>query len=134
MPDLPYDYWLEHHQNDYENNNLKHIQLITPQTSKERILQIDKESKDAFIYMVSSSSTTGSQSGFAQQQLDYFDRIGGYKLSTPQIVGFGIKDHETFAQATTHAKGAIIGSAFIKMLAKEGLKGIDKFIKGIKYQ
>ncbi len=134
MPDLPYDYWLEHHQNDYENNNLKHIQLITPQTSKERILQIDKESKDAFIYMVSSSSTTGSQIGFAQQQLDYFDRIGSYKLSTPQIVGFGIKDHETFAQATTHAKGAIIGSAFIKMLAKEGLKGIDKFIKDIKYQ
>ncbi len=132
MPDLPYDYWLEHHKDDYEHNNLKHIQLITPQTSKERILEIDKQSEDAFIYMVSSSSTTGSQIGFAQEQLDYFERIGSYNLQTPQIVGFGIKDNETFSQATSHAKGAIIGSAFIKMLSKRGLNGIDGFIKNIR--
>jgi tryptophan synthase alpha chain len=132
MPDLPYDYWLEHHLKDYQDNNLKHIQLITPQTSKKRILQIDKQSEDAFIYMVSSSSTTGSQSGFAQEQLDYFERIGSYNLQTPQIVGFGIKDNETFSQATTYAKGAIIGSAFIKMLTKQGLNGIDGFIKNIR--
>lgn len=132
MPDLPYDYWVEHHKNDYDNHNLKHVQLITPQTSKERILQIDEQSKDSFIYMVSSSSTTGSQSGFAKEQLEYFERIGSYDLKTPQIVGFGIKDQETFAQATTHAKGAIIGSAFIKMLTKEGLTGIEGFVKGIR--
>lgn len=131
MPDLPYDYWVEHHKNDYDNNNLKHIQLITPQTSLERIHQIDKQSKDAFIYMVSSSSTTGSQSGFAKEQLDYFERISSYNLETPQIVGFGIKDHETFTQATKHAKGAIIGSAFIKMLSIEGIDGIGNFIKKI---
>ena len=132
MPDLPYDYWAEHHQKDYEDHNLKHVQLITPQTSKERIHQIDEQSKESFIYMVSSSSTTGSQSGFAREQLDYFDRIGSYNLKTPQIVGFGIKDQETFARATTHAKGAIIGSAFIKMLSKEGLTGIEGFVKGIR--
>jgi tryptophan synthase alpha chain len=132
MPDLPYDYWQEHHQKDYQDNNLKHIQLITPQTSTDRIKEIDEQSKDAFIYMVSSSSTTGSQTGFAKEQLDYFERIGSYGLKTPQIVGFGIKDHETFSQATTNAKGAIIGSAFIKMLSKEGLDGIDKFIKNVR--
>lgn len=132
MPDLPYDYWAEYHQKDYEEHNLKHVQLITPQTSKERILQIDEQSKDSFIYMVSSSATTGSQSGFAKEQLDYFERIGSYNLKTPQIVGFGIKDHDTFSQATSHAKGAIIGSAFIKMLTKEGLGGIEGFVKGIR--
>jgi len=132
MPDLPYDYWAEHHQKDYKAHNLKHVQLITPQTSKERIHQIDEQSQDSFIYMVSSSSTTGSQSGFAGEQLDYFERIGSYNLKTPQIVGFGIKDNTTFEQATKHAKGAIIGSAFIKMLAKEGLDGIEGFVKGIR--
>jgi tryptophan synthase alpha chain len=132
MPDLPYDYWREHHQKDYEDNNLKHVQLITPQTSTERIKQIDEQSKDSFIYMVSSSATTGSQTGFAREQLDYFDRIGSYNLKTPQIVGFGIKDHNTFSQSTTHAKGAIIGSAFIKMLGENGLRGIDGFVKSVK--
>jgi tryptophan synthase alpha chain len=132
MPDLPYDYWAEHHQKDYEDNNLKHVQLITPQTSNERIKQIDDQSKDSFIYMVSSSATTGKQTGFAQEQLSYFDRIGNTNLKNPQIVGFGIKDHETFTQATSHAKGAIIGSAFIKMLTKDGLGGIESFVKGIR--
>ncbi len=132
MPDLPYDYWLEHHKQDYEDFDLKYIQLITPQTSKERILEIDKQSKDAFIYMVSSSATTGSQSGFAEEQLNYFDRIASYDLESPQIVGFGIKDSTTFKQATKHAKGAIIGSAFIKALEKESIKGIEDFVKSIR--
>jgi tryptophan synthase alpha chain len=132
MPDLPYDYWLEHHQKDYQDHDLKHVQLITPQTSRERIDLIDQQSKDSFIYMVSSSATTGSQTGFANEQLNYFDRIGSYKLETTQIVGFGIKDNTTFEQATKHAKGAIIGSAFIKMLKKDGLEGIEGFVKGIR--
>jgi len=132
MPDLPYDYWLEHHKKDYDDFNLKHIQLITPQTSKERIKNIDQQSKDAFIYMVSSSSTTGSQTGFADVQLNYFDKIASYDLDSPQIVGFGIKDNKTFQQATKHAKGAIIGSAFIKMLENNGVKGIPKFISSIR--
>lgn len=132
MPDLPYDYWEEHHKKDYDGYDLKHVQLITPQTSEDRIKTIDKQSKDSFIYMVSSSATTGSQEGFADEQLNYFDRIGSYNLSTPQIVGFGIKDDITFQQATKHAKGAIIGSAFIKMLEKEGVNGIDNFIKLIR--
>jgi tryptophan synthase alpha chain len=70
MPDLPYEYWEEHYKAIYDKYNLKHIQLITPQTSKERILLIDEQSRDGFIYMVSSSATTGSQKGFQQEQLD----------------------------------------------------------------
>jgi len=132
MPDLPYDYWEEHHQKDYQDFNLKHVQLITPQTSVERIQKIDEQSQDAFIYMVSSSATTGSQTGFADEQLNYFERIGSYNLKTPKIVGFGIKDETTFQQATKYAKGAIIGSAFIKMLEKDGVKGIEGFVKSIK--
>ncbi len=132
MPDLPYDYWKEHYSAIYEKYGLKHVQLITPQTSKERILEIDGQSRDGFIYMVSSSATTGSQEGFRQEQLDYFERIASYNLKSPRIVGFGIKDDTTFFQATAKAKGAIIGSAFIKMLKTEGKKGIHQFISSIR--
>ena len=132
IPDLPYDYWEEQYKPIYDKYNLKHIQLITPQTSKERILEIDDQSQDGFIYMVSSSATTGSQKGFQQEQLDYFNRIDSYNLKSPRIVGFGIKDETTFLQATSKAKGAIIGSAFIKMLKRDGKDGIQKFIGSIR--
>ena len=39
---------------------------------------------------------------------------------------------DTFTAATTHAKGAIIGSAFIKMLTKEGVPGIGGFVSSIR--
>ena len=132
MPDLPYAYWEEHYKEIYEKHNLQHVQLITPQTSKERVFEIDKQSQDGFIYMVSSSATTGSQKGFQQEQLDYFKRIDSYNLTSPRIVGFGIKDATTFVQATSTSKGAIIGSAFIKMLSSDGKKGISKFIQSIR--
>jgi len=53
-------------------------------------------------------------------------------LKNPQIVGFGINNNATFNQATKHAKGAIIGSAFIKFLTNNSVGEIDKFIKSIR--
>jgi tryptophan synthase alpha chain len=104
--------------------------LITPQTSDERIRYIDSIS-NGFIYMVSSASVTGSQSGFGEKQTHYFKRIADMNLKNPQIVGFGISDHKTFTQATSYAKGAIIGSAFIKHLKSKGIKHIADFVKNI---
>jgi len=40
-----------------------------------------------------------------------------------------IKDAETFQAATKNAAGAIIGSAFIKHLTKNGIQGIPDFLK-----
>ena len=54
------------------------------------------------------------------------------KLQNPQIVGFGISDEETFNQATEYAKGAIIGSAFIKHLNANGKNNIANFVKSIR--
>jgi len=109
---------------------LINVLLITPQTSEQRIRYIDSVS-DGFIYMVSSASVTGNQSGFGEIQEQYFERIAAMKLKNPQIVGFGISDSATFNQATKHAKGAIIGSAFIKNLTENGVKSIDNFVRNI---
>ena len=35
-------------------------------------------------------------------------------LRNPVLIGFGIKDKESFAKACSYANGAIIGTAFIK--------------------
>ena len=130
IPDLPVDVYHKEYKSTFEKYGLINVFLITPQTSDERIRFIDSVS-DGFIYMVSSASTTGAKTGFGNEQDVYFDRIAKMNLKNPQIVGFGISNNETFTQATKQAKGAIIGSAFIKYLTKNGIDTIDNFTKPI---
>ena len=131
LPDLPVDVYDEHYKTTFEKYGLINVFLITPQTSDERIRYIDSIS-GGFIYMVSSASTTGAKSGFGDTQTDYFKRIASLKLKNPQIVGFGISNNETFTKATQYAKGAIIGSAFIKHLTDKGITKIQDFISMVR--
>jgi len=115
---------------------LLNIFLITPQTSDERIKQIDAIS-EGFIYMVSSASTTGAKTGISSDQEAYFKRIDNMNLKNPRLVGFGISDRESFLKASNGASGAIIGSAFVKLVGnaknlREEIVGFVKSIKGLK--
>jgi tryptophan synthase alpha chain len=49
------------------------------------------------------------------------------KLKNPVLVGFGIKDKETFTAACKYANGAIIGSAYIKAL--DGAERVEEKTK-----
>ncbi|SIR36377.1 tryptophan synthase subunit alpha [Maribacter ulvicola] len=131
LPDLPLDIYQEDYEAIFRKYGLLNVFLITPQTSEARIRKID-DASNGFIYMVSSASVTGSKSGFGQEQESYFERIAAMNLNTPQIVGFGIKDKETFKQATKTAKGAIIGSAFIKHLTANGTGKTADFVNLIR--
>ncbi len=130
IPDLPVDIYNAEYKSIFEKYGLINVFLITPQTSEKRIRFIDSIS-NGFIYMVSSASTTGTQSGFGDQQTAYFKRIANMNLKNPQIIGFGISNHETFTQATQYAKGAIIGSAFVKHVTKHGVDTINTFTNTI---
>ena len=131
IPDLPVDVYNEEYKAIFEKYGLINVFLITPQTSVERISFIDSIS-NGFIYMVSSASVTGNQTGFGNDQKQYFERISNMDLNNQQIIGFGINNNETFNQATQYAKGAIIGSAFIKFISNNSVDEIDKFIKSIR--
>lgn len=131
IPDLPVDVYADEYKAIFEKYGLMNVFLITPQTSDDRIHFIDSVS-DGFIYMVSSASVTGSQSGFGSTQEDYFKRIASMNLKNPQVIGFGINNAETFNQATKFAKGAIIGSAFIQHLTENGTGKIADFAKAIR--
>ena len=131
IPDLPVDVYHEEYQAIFEKYGLINVFLITPQTSVERINFIDSVS-NGFIYMVSSASVTGSKKGFGNDQEAYFKRISNMDLKNPQIIGFGISDNKTFTQATDYAKGAIIGSAFIKFLSENSLDDIPNFVTSIR--
>ncbi|OWP82938.1 tryptophan synthase subunit alpha [Flavobacterium davisii] len=130
IPDLPLEIYELEYSSIFEKYDLANIFLITPQTSETRIRKIDALS-NTFIYMVSTASVTGSQSGFGTEQMKYFENIALMNLQNPQIIGFGISNHETFQQATTYQKGAIIGSAFIKHLKKNGVNTIENFVNSL---
>ena len=76
--------------------------------------------------MVSSFSTTGSGKTLDASQA-YFERLAKMKLNNPKIIGFGIKDKNTFENACKYANGAIIGTAFVQALANPG--NIDRKVK-----
>lgn len=133
IPDLPFADYMADYKETADRYDLKMIMLITPETSEERIRQID-EHTSSFIYMVSSAATTGAQQSFDEQKQAYFRRINAMKLRNPRLVGFGISNKATFDAAASNSSGAIIGSKFIQLLKSEATaaQAIDKLLDALK--
>lgn len=131
LPDLPLEEYEENYKELFQKYELHNILLITPQTPEKRIRRID-EATGGFIYMVSSSSTTGAGRKVEDFHTDYFERIQNMNLNSPRLIGFGISDASTFNNACRYANGAIIGSAFVTAVQNNGLQeSIRKFILNI---
>jgi tryptophan synthase alpha chain len=125
LPDLPeYEYETEYG-TVIKKYGLDFVFLVTPETSEERVRKLD-ELSNGFLYAVSSSSTTGKDKNMADVK-SYLQKIKNLKLKNPLLVGFGIKDKQSFEAACENANGAIIGTAFIKTL--ENTRNIDETTK-----
>jgi tryptophan synthase alpha chain len=133
LPDLPPEVYLDQFSGIFEKYNLYNIFLITPQSDDERIRMIDSVCR-GFIYLVSSYSITGMKGDFTEDQLSYFSRIRDMNLLNPRLIGFGISEKYTFRSACRMAHGAIIGSAFVRMLSENGssFENIRKFIDDLR--
>lgn len=130
IPDLPVNEYLEEHKSIADKYDVSPVFLITPSTSAARIKEIDKISH-AFIYLVSGNTTTGNDSSI---QTEAIIKIKNLKLKNPLIIGFGIKNRADYSAACKLGNGAIIGSAFINIIAesKDLKKDIPGFINQIK--
>jgi len=114
LPDLPVDDYSAHYKACFRENNVYNIFLVAPTTTKQRLEQILPEA-EGFVYMVSSSSTTGNTNN-AKSQLNYVETIRDVRQDLPVMAGFGIDDGDKFRRVCQYANGGIIGSAFIKEL------------------
>ncbi len=114
LPDLPMYEFENEFKTLFEKHQLKFIFLMTPETSEERIRKIDRLCS-GFLYAVSSSSTTGNNKAISDQ-MPYFKKLQDMHLNNPILVGFGIKDKETFEAACKFTNGAIVGTAYIKAI------------------
>jgi tryptophan synthase alpha chain len=133
IPDLPMDIYLKLYKPTFEQYHLSNVFLVTPNTSEKRIRQIDGEST-AFIYAVSSSSTTGSKNDFSGAA-SYLNYLKGIQLETPILTGFNIKTKTDFDQACSYVNGAIIGSEFIRQITNKSNEletAVKNYVNSIK--
>ena len=132
LPDLPEHEFETEYGDIIKKHRLDFIFLVTPETSEGRVRKLD-ELSSGFIYAVSSSSTTGGDKNLSEIK-SYLQKLKAMSLKNPILVGFGIKDKSTFETACANANGAIIGTAYIKALAKPGnvTDITSKFLESIK--
>jgi tryptophan synthase alpha chain len=115
LPDLPLQEFETHYAASFDKYGIHPVFLVTPETSDDRLRKIDSLSR-GFIYAVSSSSTTGKAKNFGAQK-EYFRHLQQMQLQNPVLVGFGIRDQATFDAACANTRGAVIGTAYIQLLA-----------------
>jgi len=128
LPDLPLYFYEKNYRPFYEKNDLCPVFLVTPQTSGERIRQLDAASR-GFLYAVSTASTTGGTTGFGEAQTTYFKRLAKLNLKNPVMAGFGVSDNTAFRSVCQHLNGVVVGSAFIR--AQEAGVPASEFVKKI---
>lgn len=131
VPDVPFEEKAEHY--DYcKAVGIDLISMIAP-TSEERIETIAKEA-EGFIYCVSSMGVTGVRK---EINTDIGAMVAHVKkvTDTPVAVGFGISTPEQAKKMASLADGAIVGSAIVKMVAKNGkdsVAPVSEYVRSMK--
>lgn len=116
LPDVPFEE-KEEFASLCEAYGIDLISMIAP-TSKERIRMIAKEAK-GFLYVVSSLGVTGVRSEIKTDIASLIKEVRAV-TDVPCAVGFGISTPEQAAKMAAVSDGAIVGSAIVRIIAKEG--------------
>lgn len=116
VPDLPVEE-SQQYKKECVAGGVDTIFLASPSTDSERLKQILAQTS-GYLYLISLYGVTGTRAAIAESALTlikkYSDFIAG---SVPLAVGFGISKPEHVAQVIeAGADGAIVGSAFVKII------------------
>lgn len=132
FPDIPAYIFKEKYQDLLKKYGLYFILLVTNNTPIERIFNLSSLS-EGFLYLVSSTSTTGKKITFENKKYEFLTCIHRkIKLKIPKLIGFGISNKESFHWSCLNSEGAIIGSYFIKALDEHDIEvNIQRFIQSI---
>ena len=114
ISDLPPEEAQEWLQKSRENG-LETIFLLAPTSPESRIRLVASEGS-GFIYCVSRLGVTGAHRELPADLFALIDKIKSY-TTRPVAVGFGISTPEQVALVCSHADGAIVGSALVKIIA-----------------
>lgn len=131
LPDLPFEEKGEF-QPICKKYDVDLISLIAP-TSDKRIAMIAKEA-EGFLYIVSSLGVTGTRSEITTDLASIINVVRE-NTDIPCAIGFGISTPEQAKKMAAISDGAIVGSAIIKLIEKNGAnaaEGVGKYVKEMK--
>lgn len=131
LPDLPFEE-KEEFQPLCKKYDVDLISLIAP-TSRQRIAMIAKEAS-GFLYIVSSLGVTGVRSEITTD-VSSIVKVVRENTDIPCAVGFGISTPEQAKKMAAFSDGAIVGSAIIRIIEKNGrdsAEAVGQYVKEMK--
>jgi tryptophan synthase alpha chain len=108
---------------DYQQQCQQHaidpIFLITPATTEQRIIDIDKNSA-AFLYYVCTRGTTGIRDKLPEDVSENLAHVK--KISAnPVVAGIGISNKRSAQTVLKHANGFVVGSAIVRAMEEKAM-------------
>ncbi len=98
-----------------KKKSINFVQLLSPTTSKNRMIKIIKDSHD-MIYYISMLSTTGGKLKISSKEiLNNYNRIKKLNKSKNLVIGFGITNKNI--SSLKKADGLVVGSALCKEIS-----------------
>jgi tryptophan synthase alpha chain len=91
------------------------IYLVAPTSTDER-LRVVAEHAGGFVYCVSLAGVTGARTEMSSDLGEFLARVRG-ATDLPLAVGFGISERKHVEQVGAVADGAVVGSAFVNVVA-----------------
>jgi tryptophan synthase alpha chain len=128
IPDLPPEEGQEYLK-AMSDHCLSQVLIFSPTTPFERMQYLSGFS-GGFVYCVARKGVTGANTDFTLELNDYLTRCR--KASDlPLAVGFGVKEKKDVGYLTGKADIAVIGTQAIRIMEKDGVDAVGRFVKGL---
>jgi tryptophan synthase alpha chain len=117
------------------SEGLAWIPLAAPTSGIDRIRAFDRAGS-GFLYLISVTGVTGARETLPPEMLSWSRKVKT-AVTLPLAVGFGISNPEMARRATRHADAAVVGSACVGIVERNGRspKGpaeLSRFIRSLK--
>jgi tryptophan synthase alpha chain len=132
--DLPFEEWGEALPS-IRKAGLDWIPLAAPTSGMARVRAVDRAGS-GFLYLISVTGVTGVRKSLPPEMAAWTRKVKS-AARLPVAVGFGISSPSMAAAATRHADAAVVGSACVKIVERNGRgsKGpaeLSRFVRSLK--
>ena len=129
IPDLPPEEGQEY-LDAMAAHDLAPIFVLAPTSNDERMADLAAASR-GFVYCMARKGVTGKDTAFSQDLETYLARCR-QATTLPLALGFGVKNREDIAFLTGKADIAVIGSETIRVIDRDGVGTVGKFISSLR--
>ena len=129
VPDLPPEEGQEYLAAMAESS-LDPVFIYSPNTKAERLASLAHYGR-GFVYCVARKGVTGSHTAFSDELSAYLARARA-ATPLPLAVGFGVQERADVDFLRGKADIAVVGSETLRILDKQGLAGVQPFLKSLR--